>query len=228
MFEPTREHPQPPAIPRGLIFLTTAWLAASWLLAIGFKPPIAPSSTVYTPAARMLVSSIVLGGLVAWPLARLTAPPRTRPVAETLLDLVSLWTLLQVVIWPMRLVTTWTIHRVILIDAAICSWLAITGALIALGTARSHGGLRSLIMIVLMTWLLGPLLVTALGGNPEFARLTSPMAAAWHIASGGPAATTTEPWVALGCWWGVAVIAWLAVTLFSGPGTATTGDEPLQ
>ena len=53
-------------VPRGLVFAASGWIAVSWIIAIGVQPPLQPSSAVYTPAARMLLASMVIGGVVAF------------------------------------------------------------------------------------------------------------------------------------------------------------------
>ena len=207
--ESTPPSSAPLVLPRGLIFLSTGWLAMSWLLAIGFRPPITPSTAVYTPAAQILICSIVIGGLVAWPLGRLTAETRTKPVTATLLDLISLCVLIQVVIWPMRLVTNWTIPRLLLIDASICAWLTIVSAILCLATLH-RGLIRSMAMLVILVWLIGPLLMVALDINSELFLSMSPLSVIWSQTSGGPAPLAPEAWLSLIAWWGIAGLGWVA------------------
>ncbi len=42
-------------LPRGLILLTSVWLVASWLLAIGLRAPVEASSASYTPGVRLML-----------------------------------------------------------------------------------------------------------------------------------------------------------------------------
>ena len=111
-------------VPRGLVFAASGWIAVSWIIAIGVQPPLQPSSAVYTPAARMLLASMVIGGVVAWPLVRLSAGVNRRPIASALLDLATLVALFQIVVWPLRLVTSWPADRTLLLDLHGIAWLA--------------------------------------------------------------------------------------------------------
>jgi hypothetical protein len=136
------ERPRPPLpIPRGLVFVASGWITVSWIFAMGLEPPLQPSSSVYAPAARMLLCSLVIGGLVGWPLVRLCSAIPRRPIASALLDVVTLIALLQVLLWPLRLVTSWPISRTLLIDVHGIIWLLITGGVIAIATAK-EGAIR--------------------------------------------------------------------------------------
>ena len=145
--------PVPPLIlPRGLIFLSSLWLIVSWLLAIGLRAPVQPSSASYTPAIREMLLCVTIGLMIGWPLLRLsqTCPPY--PIRQTLLDLVVLLGLLQVVVWPLRLVTNWTPLRTAAIDATITGWHLLAGALVAAAVTTPRRGPRILVMIACVLW----------------------------------------------------------------------------
>ena len=220
-------------LPRGLIFLASAWLLVSWLIAVGLRPPIHPSTSVYKPAAQVLLTSIVLGGIIAWPLLRLSGPVRDRPIAQALLDLVSLCVLIQIVLWPLRLVTSWSIARLLLIDLSICAWLTTAGAIIA--AAITHRGMfRTCAMALLLAWLLVPLAVS-IGELPGTENITtSPLGSIWHLTSEGGSLTELNAWIWLGVGWGVAIFTWGLVPFLSSSrrfqstdDSSSGGDSPL-
>ena len=202
-------HPPPPLpIPRGLVFAASGWIMVSWVFAMGLEPPLQPSSSVYTPAARMLLVSLVIGGLIGWPLLRLSSEIPRRPLASALLDAATLTALLQVLLWPLRLVTSWPIARTLLIDTHGIIWLLITGGAVAIATAK-EGMIRIWMMLLLVLWLgLPPLLSNSLALPPIVAKI-SPLSQIWLLASGGPAAPPPGAWqfpivelaVAVVLWW---------------------------
>ncbi|MHC5025110.1 MAG: hypothetical protein ACYTGG_14600, partial [Planctomycetota bacterium] len=110
-------------LPRGLIFLSSLWLIGSWGLSIGLRRPVEPSSASYTPGVRMMLLCVAIGIMIAWPLLRLSQRSTPRPLAQTLLDLTVLAALIQVVIWPLRLVTPWSPQRTAAVDATLLGWM---------------------------------------------------------------------------------------------------------
>jgi hypothetical protein len=47
-------------LPRGLILLASVWMVVSWLLAIGLRAPVEPSSASYTPGVRLMLISVAI------------------------------------------------------------------------------------------------------------------------------------------------------------------------
>ena len=219
-----REHAKT-ILPRGLIFLASAWLLSSWLIAVGVKPPIHPSSNTYTPAAQVLLASIVLGGVVGWPLLRLSGPVFARPVVQPLLDMISLFVLLQIVIWPLRLVTMWTVSRIILIDLSLSAWLATCGALICIGAHTRNS--RTIAMVAIVAWLLGPLMLAALETTPSQYLQASPLGAIWSLSAQGGALTQASDWLWLLTHWVIAVTVWV-LAAFLGPSRRVPEKSPLS
>ncbi|MHC4245813.1 MAG: hypothetical protein GWP75_01015 [Planctomycetia bacterium] len=206
-------------VPRGLVFAASGWIAASWIIAIGVQPPLQPSSAVYTPAARMLLASMVIGGLVAWPLFRLSATRNRRPIASAMLDLATLVALLQIVVWPLRLVTSWPADRTLLLDLHGVAWLATIAGLLASTVARD-GGARVWAMILIVLWLLlPPALAITLGLSGDLAKM-SPLFEVWTIASDGPAEIAPGDWRRVAIEFAVAAAIWCVAI-----GTATGGEE---
>ncbi len=210
-------------VPRGLVFAASGWIAASWIIAIGVQPPLQPSSAVYTPAARMLLASMVIGGLVAWPMFRLSTSRNRRPIASAMLDLATLVALFQIVVWPLRLVTSWPADRTLLLDLHGVAWLASVAGVLAWVAAREHAA-RSWTMILIVLWLvLPPMLVITLGLPADLATL-SPLFEVWNIASDGPAEIAPGDWRRVAIEFAVAAVIWWAA-IAASPGGEESADS---
>lgn len=163
-----RSEPSPPSVasfrearplflPRGLVMLASAWVFASWTLVFGFRPPVQPQSASYGPGIQMLLLLVGLGIGVGWPLLRLSGPASRAPFAQSAIDGVSVLVLLQVVIWPLRLVTTWTLPRTIAVVAAAAAAIFLVAALLAIATraARRPGRARWMAIFLALALLPG-------------------------------------------------------------------------
>jgi hypothetical protein len=211
-------------MPRGLIFLASLWLIASWLLAIGVRTPVQPSSASYTPGVRVMLLCMTIGLMIGWPLLRLSQQATAFPVRQTLLDLIVLVTLSQVVIWPLRLVTPWAASRTAAIDATITGWLLIAGAVVAAAIGTSRRGPRNVAMLAcLAICLLGPAfawvgVITGLDAATGLRTMEliglSPLVAVRTLGEGGgsPIGEGQWRWIALLAVTDVAV--WTALGLF--------------
>jgi len=133
-----REVDDHPALPRELIFLGSLWLVGSWFVSIGVRPPLHPSASSYTPGVRAMLICVMIGLVIAWPLMRLSSPPTRWPFRRTLLDLVTLLLLAQVIVWPVRLVTTWSVERTFAISLFVIGWTTIAGAVVAIATSHAR------------------------------------------------------------------------------------------
>ena len=183
---------QPIELPRGLVFGASIWLAASWLISIGVRPPLQPTSATYTPAVRMMVVSMMIGTLVAWPLARLSNDPPRRPLLAPFLDLVSIAALGQIVVWPLRLVTTWPVERTSLVSFELLASAVLAGGLLALVGVERRG--RSLAMAGLLALVVLPP-IAAIALDTESLGAWSPLARMWIVAGGGPSPIETPAWI---------------------------------
>ena len=94
----------------------------------------------------MLFGLIGVGIAIAWPLLRLSARPSAMPAAQAALDGLSIFVLLQVVVWPLRLVTSWTLARAIALDAAIAASILLTAAVLAAAQGVASARVRALAM----------------------------------------------------------------------------------
>lgn len=191
----------PPPLPRGLILLASLWLIGSWLVSIGAQRPLQPSSASYTPGVRGMLLSVALGLVVAWPLLRLSRGVGPQPLRSVALDLAVLIALIQVVVWPLRLVTPWGLARTAAIDLALVAWTLVIAGVIAGfgglgGRGRTVGMVLCLALIGVIPLVNGviPLSTTALawlGGSDgvdlsAVAARSSPFSLVHAISSGGP------------------------------------------
>lgn len=205
--------------PRGLVFLASVWLIASWLLAIGVASPVQPSSASYTPGVRLMLLCIMIGLMIIWPLMRLSQPATTRPIQQTILDLFVLLALVQVVIWPLRLVTPWSAGRTAAIDAVIAGWTLLAAAVVASAIGTDRPGPRILGMLACLGMCaLGPA-AAWLGINTGIGALElidlSPFLAIFTLSSDGRAPVTTTQWQWIGLLAAAACACWLGLLIAS-------------
>lgn len=207
----------PLLLPRGLIFLASIWLIASWIMALGLRTPVQPSSASYTPGVRMMLLCVTLGLMIGWPLLRLSQTRPWRPLAQTWLDLLVLLGLVQVVIWPLRLVTTWTPWRTAAIDATIAAWLVLAGAIVAAAVSTDRAGPRTLAMLACLAMcLLGP--ASAWIGLTTGVRAMeliglSPLMAVHTLSEGIGTHPASEQWRWIALLALAATLAWIALVL---------------
>lgn len=209
----------PLLLPRGLIFLSSLWLIGSWLLAIGVRAPVQPSSASYTPGVRMMLLCVTIGLMIGWPLLRLSQTSPPFPIRQTLLDLMVLLGLVQVVVWPLRLVTNWTPGRTAAIDATLAGWVMIAGAIVAAAITSSRKGPRTFAMFACVSLcLLGPTLawlgvMTGIDAMPLVS--LSPLMAMRTLAEAGGVQPAIDQWqwiillgiAALAMWCSLGIVA---------------------
>ncbi len=194
---------EPPLVlPRGLILLASIWLVVSWAVAIGFRTPVEASSASYTPGVRLMLISAAIGLVIGWPLLRLSQGRAVYPMKQTVLDLVVLVALLQVVIWPLRLVTPWSPARTAALDATLVAWTILAGAVVASATGSDRAGPRNLAIIACLTvCLAGPGLAligvevgTAAGVTPRLLQV-GPLLEVHTLSNGGRTAPGGDQWM---------------------------------
>jgi len=123
------------------------WIIASTLIAFPLQMPLYLAPSSLSPAIVMTVLMCAAGMWIAWPLMRLSQPPRERVVWCAIVDALALACLWQLLIWPLRLGTAWPIERTLLIDLhGICGLLAVTG-IIAAGQAMRSSIARTAAML---------------------------------------------------------------------------------
>lgn len=215
MSRPRTTSPTPPLeLPRRLVFGASTWLAASWIVSIGIRPPVQPTSTTYTPAARMLVVAIMIGILIAWPLARLSAPQPRRPLMSAFLDTISLVVLTQIVIWPLRLVTTWSVERISTVSLELLANTILVGGLLAIAGSARRGATAT--MLALVALIVVPAMI-ALGMPIDPLFSPSPIVRAWAITSEGPGPLQPAVWSGALATALVGAMAWILASGISRP-----------
>jgi len=212
--------------PRGLLLLASLWLAVSWVGFIGIRPPVQAQAASYTPGVRLMLLSIACGLGIAWPLVRLSGPLRPRSALQALLDLVVLLCLVQVIVWPLRLVTPWPPARAAAIDACLCGWGLFFAAIVAVGSApappRVLPWLRTIAMAACVVGTAGaPFLLLLQSGTLPFAgdaldaplAAWSPLTSIWKLSAAGSERPGAQEWrLALGGA-AAALLAWIALAL---------------
>ncbi len=185
-------------LPRGFVVLASLWIFGSWVLCIGLQPPANPSLASYSPGVRLMVACLAVGVSAGWPLLRLSGPRERWPVRRVVIDYLTLAAIVHVVLWPLRLTTSWPPSRLAVMDATIFAWAVITGAIIAVAIHTNDRRSRTLAMImcVLITALGLPLLVGAasLGLAPPPAWLQGPVMNTLILGAEGGAAPTAGGW----------------------------------
>lgn len=123
---------RPLFVPRALVLFSAAWIFFAWVQLFGLQPPVQPQSASYGPAIRMLFTTLGAGIAIGWPLLRLSGAHSRAPLRQCLLDALAVFVLVQVAIWPLRLVTNWTLLRTLALDAGILAALVQTGAILSI------------------------------------------------------------------------------------------------
>jgi hypothetical protein len=155
--------------PRGLVLLSAAWIAVSWLVSFGLRMPLQISAGALTPGVRSMLICCALGALVAWPMLRLCQAPSRAPVRSTLLDAVTVIVLLQTVLWPLRLATTWVAARTALVDAVLAAHVLACCGIVMAALPWKSGAVRGAAMLGCLLVAAGPPSVIAALGFVEAA-----------------------------------------------------------
>ncbi len=169
MIDEFEREAEPIVLPRGLILLGFVWLVAWWAMAMGFRPPLHPSPASYEPGVKLMLLALMIGITIAWPVYRLSQPTSSRPIVQTWLDLLVLLAMSQVVIWPLRLVTTLSRASTAAMDAGLIGWAILIGAIVAAACGARASGPRTLAMLACIgLGLIAPALAWV-GISPEVA-----------------------------------------------------------
>lgn len=153
--------PRPLFVPRGLVVLSALWIFIAWVTLFGFSPPVQAQSSSYGPSIQLLFATIGVGVAIAWPMLRLAGRASSVPLTQSIFDGLAILVLLQVVLWPLRLVTAWSLSRTIALDVVLALTIVSTGALLSLASASSRPRTRTFAMMVLVVIALGPPLFAA-------------------------------------------------------------------
>jgi len=200
-------------LPRGLILLASAWLFLCWIVTMGLHPPLVAATSSYTPSVRMMILASAAGALVGWPLVRLSQGATPTPIRDTLLDLTVVLGMLNMVLWPLRLVTPWPPQRMGLLMGMLSLGVIAIGAVVAVGIASPRRWVRHFAMAIILLLVLGlmPWRLIAPGALPAFPSIVGgPVEAILAAATSGGAPTMLRDRAALEGAFGVALLAWAA------------------
>lgn len=163
-----------------------------------------------------MLLSVSLGLMIGWPLLRLSEVRSPWPIRQTLLDLIVLLSMVQIVIWPLRLVTTWSNERTLALDLVIIGWASLAAVMIAasVGTERHGPRLLSMIACVAMC-LAGPAVAwLSLGFGLEAFELVdlSPLLAV-HALTEGTGPLEAVQWMLIGLLLAAGAVGWTTLAL---------------
>ena len=220
---------EPIDLPRGLIFVAAIWLIGSWFASMGVHRPVYASSASYAPGVRLMLLSILIGLMVAWPMLRLSQRPTQHAIGQTLLDLFVLLSLVQVIIWMLRLVTPWSPMRMAAIDAVVCGWAVLAGAIVASSIGSRTPGVRWFAMALCLIMLLGGWMFFGLGVNPEFADFAllarGPILGVLDLTEPGRLLTGRPIWWAIATLAAAGVVAWAALGVIAAFRPTDSGTD---
>lgn len=178
--------------PRVVLLGWSAWLLASWALVMGFSATPAAATWMMMSAAIGLVVGYPLfrlsqnapgmdepGRRAAHAIAESGGfpmddevsdrpPPHPRLSLLLLVDTVSMWAVMQAVVWPLTLVGTWGLARAAGLNATMLGWALIIAALVSLGAGAKWIGARSLAMMMAVLLLVAePVFTTLTRHTPQ-------------------------------------------------------------
>ncbi len=81
-----------------------------------------------------------------------------------MLDWVCLLLVFQVMVWPLMLVSRWSVQQTLWLDLAVVSWSLLTAVLVGLGRVLPWPGVRVGAMLLCMLLLVGEPVWMAIGG----------------------------------------------------------------
>lgn len=221
--------PSPVTLPRGLIFLSFLWLVASWSASIGVHPPLFPSAASYEPGVKHMLLGVVIGLMVAWPLYRLSQPRSLAPIRQTLLDLTVMLSMAQVVIWPLRLITSWTRERTAAMDLTIIAWTFLAGAIVASASGVHSGRVRAMAMMGCIGLCLAGPAAAWLGLQVRVEALDlidlSPLLAIITLGDGKSAPVTSTQWSSIIWLCVAAALTWAVLAVTPRPQTLTVSGS---
>ncbi len=205
----------PYIIQRLLVFCGSCWLLISWLLVIGLRQPMLPTTQTWLPGVRMMLIMSAIGLVVVWPMAALTTryevSPRTT-LKHTLILLITA----QLITWPSGFVTTWLFSRTALIAITLTGWGLLAGMIAAWGRYRKQALHRTIAMLICLILTPAAPIVVLMDESIRMAIPFSPLTSLWYLAGGGMNDTTAREWTAGVAPWLIAIGSWPLITRAHG------------
>ncbi len=216
---------------RELVLCWCLWLIGTWLvLASTLGWARLTGGLGWSPSYRWMVFSAMIGLMCLWPAVRLSQGladvagndakatrdfPALGPVWR---DWLALNAVFHAVLWPMKVLSQWSVEQTLWIAVAMLAWSLLAGLIIAWGRCGQSGSMRTLAMLGCVGIVVAEpalmALTTTLRGDGFVAgpmRL-SPVETLWQL-SVRPAIYMPDPWayhalaVALAALLGWAVLA---------------------
>jgi hypothetical protein len=191
-----------------MLFAAVAFAMLAFVVTVGERRPIEPTSGAYAPSVRAFVALAAFGMCLAWPLWRIAMPPAGWSAARTALDALTLVIAFQAAFWPLHLVSGRTLGDAASLDALVCGWSIACGGLVALA-ARGRCSPMGAGLVLIAVPCLGVGL-DAWGAPPPWPALAGPFVG---ILEGSPARPVTgnPSFGAVAAWpWAIAAGAWAA------------------
>jgi hypothetical protein len=177
MTNPLQESRLEVPLPRDLIVLACIWIAGSWIMSIGLRSPVHPVAASYTDALLMMCILTMSGITIGWPLYRTSCTRFSRPYLQTGLDMLVLLCAIQVTVWPLRLLSTWSISHTAVIVSVLTIWILVSGAFVFLGASSARASVRTTAMLLAILLVAVGVVLPWGSGFPWWSSIDSAMAA---------------------------------------------------
>lgn len=193
-----------------MLFAAIAFAMLAFVVTVGDRRPIEPTSGAYAPSVRAFVALAAFGMTLAWPLWRIAMPPAGWSAGRAALDATTLVVAFQAAFWPLHLVSGRTLADAAMLDALVCGWAVACGAVVALSANRTlDAGLAGAVLLAVPC--LGVSL-DAFGAPHPWPALAGPFVGILEGAPTRPMAADTSDG-AIAAWpWAVAGTAWAAAS----------------
>ena len=182
---------------RELILLWSAWLLGSWTVIWWSTSP--------EGGARLMLFSMLLGLMWAWPALRLghgwvawleawkipgveaaemiRQAERYAPLAVWL-EWLMLVGIMQAVVWPLRLIAGWSLEQALWIDAALVGWSGLAATVVAWAVCEPGRGRRVAGMVLCVALVLAQPVWGLLVGHWPAAMHGTPVQLFWELGMG--------------------------------------------
>lgn len=202
-------------VPRGLFLGALLWIVAAFLVTIGSRAPIQPTSGVYAPAVRGMLALLLVGSCILWPIARISLSRGQWSAQRILLDAAVIIIAFEGVFWPLHLVTHWSMQQALSISVLYCAWTLSAAAMMVI--AMKSADRRTEWLLVWLAVCLTGALLDMVGVRAPIPAMFGPFAAFLALAppqadSASPVAWAIASWPVV-----VAAILW-AAALRTGSG----------
>lgn len=199
------------AEPRGFAFLWTCYLLGCTVIAIGQLGHVGLTTyEVYRPAAKVLLTLVLAGASIFWPLVRLSQERPGRPLRSFFADAIVVLGPGSAIIFSQSLpgMAGWSLTVVLAIIAFAAAWTLMMCGVLTMAVTSSRPRWVWMLAVVALCGA-GPGMGVILGvGDSEAANdnpflLTSPLTVTYEIAhdrywTGETAATLPSHWAAIG------------------------------